>query len=1168
MANVDPARHGVIEASAGTGKTYTLTRHALRLIGDGLATLGQILLVTYTEKATGELKERLREALEKELVEKPDKSRLFRPALDDFDQAPVYTIHGFCQQVLQDYAFENRHDFNPQLVYDKTLLGPCLREIQRRDWRREFGDGLAGILELSDYDGEKWEGQALDLALRFRPACAHQLHPEPTADLVAELRRLDEELGRDWKKMCALAGNPAPTGLDTHIWFQGFGDLDYRADYREPRRLKILWPLLQSLADAGSRRSPLTAHVQLLGKCRSLSSFKDHGFSLLTDRLDKKALAQLPSVCPGLREAVALLEERRQKVPSENLQQQLTVHTIHNLQRHLAAHKRERGLQSFEDMLTRVDEALANPHTSDSLLEQLRKRYRYAVVDEFQDTDLLQWRIFRRIFVDGAGPNRLVVVGDPKQAIFGFRGADLATYLKATAELRRLPGASPDTLDVNWRSSPEMLAALNQLFEGGGWFANTDISYRRVQAPEAKDDRPWRAEDDNTDRAAFNLVNLTGLDTLTAARRAMGRFIAAEVQRLLRPGSGLLVVKKGEAPRPLHAGDFCVLVQRRAEAAPVIDALRDASIPYTFAKQTGLWQSPEAIHLGYVLRAISRPTDTAAFKKALLTRFFRVQPEALATCEEVPAEHDARHRFRTWCDLAQKRRWAVLFQSLLEESGILFDPDDPEQADRRQANYRYIGQTLAETAYQRDLDLLGVIDELEQRRRGSEDEESGVQPIETERAKVKFMTIHAAKGLEFPIVFLAGGYTSGRASAVKMYRDNAQNLVFDLCPDAAAEARSKQEREAEDRRLYYVALTRPMFKLYVPYVRLEKTPRSPGPLISLLGPAVEQAKLAELGDKMVRVIEPDLAVPKSLAPTKPKGGKTSPDVLSLPGALIPELDSKLSERRIFTRSFTSLHRAAQRAEQPRYTERLPRADDDAVDGLEDAPTLRGPIFGEMLHEIMEAVDFAHVGRTAGPTELPADVHVLIAETCRRHWPRLAARFATEERFNGCCAELARLTWAALRTPLAALGGPLWQIPACDRLHELEFHFPQVDGAPPPEIQAAEGFLTGSIDLVIRVSKRLFLLDWKTNWLPGYGPTEIAQCMKDSDYHRQYRLYLQALERWRRQMKDSTSTEFGGVYYLFVRGMNGTDESAGVSFHRPETADFDLARVLDVAGGTP
>ncbi len=192
IETIDLDRHGVIEASAGTGKTYTLEKLVLRLLRERQVSLEQILLVTFTEKATGELKGRLRLALESECAQSSPQRERFQAALDSFDQAPIFTIHGFCQRALQEYALENRHELRMQLADDRELLETCLREIQRKNWREAYGVRLREVLELAGYSssaggGERWEALVRQIALRLRPCCAHQLRPELLGDWPAEL---------------------------------------------------------------------------------------------------------------------------------------------------------------------------------------------------------------------------------------------------------------------------------------------------------------------------------------------------------------------------------------------------------------------------------------------------------------------------------------------------------------------------------------------------------------------------------------------------------------------------------------------------------------------------------------------------------------------------------------------------------------------------------------------------------------------------------------------------------------------------------------------------------------------------------------------------------------------------------------------------------------------
>jgi exodeoxyribonuclease V beta subunit len=292
--------------------------------------------------------------------------------------------------------------------------------------------------------------------------------------------------------------------------------------------------------------------------------------------------------------------------------------------------------------------------------------------------------------------------------------------------------------------------------------------------------------------------------------------------------------------------------------------------------------------------------------------------------------------------------------------------------------------------------------------------------------------------------------------------------------------------------------------------------------------------------------------------------------------LFPRLDGDLHRRRIFIRSFSSLHRQNQPPpEEASYVERPPRKDDDVTDSLAIAEPLRGPVFGDMVHAVLEALDFASIGKAADPDMLiqpGTPFRKSVDEQLALNLMKLQTRVSGPQVEEACRRQIARLVWNTLRTPLPEVG-PLRQIPPQDRLHEVEFHFPESIEASggvdprrlepePPEVRAQEGFLTGFMDLVFRKNGRYYLVDWKTNLLESYAPVDIALAMKDCDYVRQYRLYLQALARWLGGQGDFDFTrDFGGVFYLFLRGMNGQDASSGVFFHKPAAEDLRLEVVL-------
>ncbi|MBI3412071.1 MAG: UvrD-helicase domain-containing protein [Planctomycetes bacterium] len=1192
-------RHAVVEASAGAGKTYAIQELVVRLLAEAKADIQKILVVTYTEKATGELRERIRKTLEDKLRKAPEHRAIWQRALDEFDQAPIFTIHGFCQRLLREYAFEQGQDFRGELVDDRNLLEPLLRDIQRRQWRQEYGPRLRTALDIAQYDrqgAEKWENRVRDLARDYRPERGHRLLPEVPAPDTDALE-VEKTFRAKIVEIRKLAGMPGAK-IDGHPWIAGMEASKIHAGARKRRVTKLVVPILEWLQDDEILVHPLTEFLAL--ERQVTDEFYDDPLVDFEALYHKDAdRDKVKKACPALAKAESLLEELQKLGRKFAFTEELSVRTVGHLHEELARRKRERGLYSYEDLIVNADRALdpTNPDAA-HLAAILRERFQYAVVDEFQDTDSLQWRIFQRLFLevgpaqvgpasravpmtpeevrlgsrdlqgspDLQGAGRLFVVGDPKQAIFGFRSADLPTYLRAVDEMREIYGAKRHSLTTNWRSVPELIDSLNQLFEKGNWFKpESKIRYERVEPP-AGHERINRLEDDVTARPAISLVDWRKGGKLSDCARKHARFIAREIRRLLEARVEIVVKKER---RILHEGDIAALVFRRNEALALVAALQDRHIPYTFYKQAGLWDSEEAKHIALVLEAIARPDDRGHWHKALLTRFFRLRPKDLALCEETPSRHAARRLMQRWIVLAEKREWSALCQTLLDDTGVLFHDCDAPGYDRRLSNYRHLLGRLQEWGYRESLDLSDLLELFRNRRAQVDEAEADVQPIETEARKVQILTVHASKGLEFPVVFLAGGFTQGNRNRLyARYRDDADREVFDLRPDSEAKRRVDEQREQEDRRLLYVALTRAMLKLYVPLVeRHQGQAQHQGPACKILAPALKDAKLEERGEPFAAVVDPE-AMPPMKAPIMPPS-KTDRGAdaavhgpLAISEPVFRELPADLNKRRIRMHSFSSLHRAESRRwhEGEQFGESRPRAADEDSDAVEDP--LRGPVLGEIVHEILEAINFTEVGKAADAAALleMESIRRAMDGPIARHLPKLRTRVPRTSLEESCRKLVAGMVWGALRTPLPGLDGNLSAIPKSDRLAELEFQYPLTAGdEAPPETRLGDGFITGFMDLVFRKNELFFLLDWKSNWLDAYDDAALARAMEMSGYHRQYRLYLEALKRWmtaRHGPDFDFSAKFGGVYYLFVRGMTGQENSPGVFFHKADVRGVD------------
>ena len=1181
-AALDLDRHAVIEASAGTGKTYCIERIVVRLLREKGVRLDQLLVVTFTDKATGELRQRLRKAIEQELAldcAADERARLER-ALDEFDSASISTIHGFCLSVLRQHAFENRQPLGLLQARERDLLLSRLRERQRTYWP-ELLARHPGLLGLSGYDKVRgstnhWEVRVLRVAANYREQAKDQLRPAAAASFEA-FEKLDRQLTEYVQNLRELLGPFDPEQPEASAFVLGFQQLKMNASSRKSKLAKLVLPLFRLVLWDRKEGSLAVALRNFLEA--SEDKTLDSNWNKGTRNVD---------MCPNFDAVHKIVQELAAcRTALDELQQQLAVHTVKEVQSDVEAFKAEQGVCGFDDMLTRVHEALQGPG-AEALLAALRGRYRYAVVDEFQDTDRIQWSIFERIFM-GEGEQRLFVVGDPKQAIYSFRGADLHAYHEARTEiLSRLKkqgtNAEAHRLEVNFRARPELIAALNHVFSyAEDWFEG---SYQPVQAPCAELLRT-RLATDRTDRAPLTAVALEGFQNASRARTGMASFVAQECRRLLAldRGAPLLVLQHHGETRPLRADDVAVLVQTRREAENVLGMLRAANLPCSLYKKQGVWQSEEALHIAVLLEVLAHPLDLSGLRKALLTRFVGVPLVHLELYQELPLTHPLWVRLETWRALAVKRRWPAFFQALLEESGVLAREIGQPDGDRRVANYLQLAEMLQRAALAEGLDALALAERAQDLRATAplSDETEHVHRIETERPKIQVMTIHAAKGLEFPIVFVAGGFTrKDPPGEPYKYHENGR-IVFDLRTDVEAHVQEKHntERTQELQRLYYVAFTRAMYKLYVPLYSAKRQSNAPVP--SFVKNALDKALAAAPPSEVLHKIiygpgaEPGTAPIWQVVPdAKSEGtghGKPQADSgrFEPEGDLFPEQGLDFTRRRTVLTSFTALSRQQPRAkEEVRYGEATAREEDEAaaVGGAVLLP--HGVDTGILLHSLLERVDFKALCSTESMEHLLRDESPL-----RRRLDVELARLSQWNRFavaqqHALRREVVGLLRNTLQTPLAEAGGMLGTLAPQDRRHEVEFLLPWPETAKRsmPQVEdfsTRERFLNGAMDLIFRRAGRYFLADWKTNYLVrGYDPAQLRLAMDQHGYGLQLHLYAMALCAWLRRIRGTAfqyEHDFGGVYYLFLRGVNGVDESSGVYFQRP-ASEADMHAFLE------
>ncbi|MBS0567958.1 MAG: UvrD-helicase domain-containing protein [Proteobacteria bacterium] len=1063
----------LIEASAGTGKTWTLAGLYLRFVVERRRAVGEILAVTFTEAATQELKRRLRERLVdcaalasaevaltaaiSDSAEAAQAKTLLARALDagetraqlarrlrlaalDVDHASITTINGFCRRALAEYG----------------LLA---------------GRALAGTL-------------------------------------VAQDRDLVETATADWWRGKATAAAAA--------------DFDVlREAFKTPQALaKVLDSLLP-----GTRRL-------------------------------------LPAIDGGDR-AVALLHQ-----------------ALDAVRERVVAAKRATARHSHDDEIRELHGALAGENGAE-LAARLHARCPVALIDEFQDTDARQFAIFESIYVPRGD---LILIGDPKQAIYGFRGGDVHTYLRAQ---RRV--AERQTLTRNFRSTPTYLRALNALYRGAGKraFEEDDIVYEALQ-PGGK-----AADDDLLiDGVAATPLTLwcdtdaaIKRSSKDAARAQLAAACAAGIFALLTPGRARLREKPDGAHAPLRPAHIAVLVAMHEEARAVQDALRTRGIASASITRSSVFASEEAGELHRLLDALA-DFDEARLRGVLTTRLFGATMTDFAGFVAAP---------HTWSDqlawLAELRDiWrargvaAMLARVFEVHAAALLGLADGE---RRMTNWLQLAE-LAQTASIDCVGLRGLVDWLAARIAQADDNNEDEQlRLESDAGRVQIFTYHKSKGLQFPVVFLP--FTGMRGGAPKppyRFHDGEGNPALFFAANAEAAATpaalaacvaTAHDDLAEELRKLYVALTRACCATFACVDAIGSRGEEPA-LLHLLGVAPAG------GTKDAAATDAQLASRLAALRASAAGAIA---IETLPAAAATRLaDTREAAKPGTVRRMPRALRDDWRivsysrlAAGARDDVRADRSDEGAsapVDGAASvarSAVLGGARFGTAFHELIEVADF-RAWRDRHPRNLPPGEDARIDRILQRH--------ALDADAAEAHALLADLLARTLNAPLP-FGARLADLAAEACRAEMPFHF-SIGHADTArwlallhehgyvrergrfELARLEGLMTGVLDLVLFHAGRWWVIDYKTNILPDtgdsrpYAATALAAAVRDKEYDLQYLIYLTALHRWLKSRDPGYdyARDIGGALYLFVRGL----DARGVDGVHVDTPPAALIEAID------
>ena len=1154
--------HGrvLIEASAGTGKTWNIGVIYLRLLLERGLPVEQILVTTFTDAAAQELRERLRRRLvevesllESGPLDPASKNpletylaalcqddeqtrqalRRIQLARTDLDRAPVSTIHAFCQRVQRDYPLESGAAFASDKLFDESQLQ---RECVEDFWRRRY---LAGPVdpreaELLLKDGP--EGLLRDLGGLSNNADARiesgglaelerQLVALRTPQVATELRRLadDKKLYAPRVRALANALKAIAELLQAEVQDEIEADLhDQLKKYFDPTAVAKQ----ESPDHPGALNThPLIVALQTLRPLLGLRDVFTRG----------AVLADAARFC-------------REEVPRR---------------------ARQRHVITFSMLIDTVHQRLCGTAASDLLADRLFDAFPVALIDEFQDTDQRQFAIFDRIY---RARGTLVMIGDPKQAIYSFRGGDIAAYLRAAERADHR-----FSLGTNYRSSGALVDALNGWYgRVNGGFEHSQIRYQAVLAAGETDNKPYTVDNqivskplvihpfrgDATDKYNRPLTALGELESL-----ALDDCANRIAQLLNDPRQQINGTRVGP-------GDIAVLLSTNPQIVALRQRLVARSVPCVGSGRGNIFSGELASELELLLFAVLHPDHDQAVRGALATRLLGATLAQFARWEDQPDAFERElERFEAWRALVRQRGVLALIEDVLatRATALLALPE----GERLLTDLRHLGELLAEQeSMQQGLDgLLAWLREM-RLEGGDGDAEAADERqlrIESDARRVQLLTIHASKGLEFPIVFVPLAWrirTSDRKYAPKLlrYHDDTDQRCIDLgSVDFIAHRGQHFHEDLQERlRLLYVAMTRAVHGLHVYWV--DRGPLSDSDDLAwnraaidlLIGQAQGCLDLAE--DESSLDALASLLDGIRIAPpfAEQRVSYNAPADSPAPRAT----QTPLPQLRAFQwlHSFSGLSRYAAAAapvdivdnlDEPEQGQPSPDAEMAAEDSrLLSLYPLRGPRFGDAVHKLFEL---------ARPGPLWPDQRRLLQQQLTAQAIHSDAMVPDE-----AMERVGRMIDRARHADLGD-GLRLAELATDQRIVEFEFQFPVhrvslarlrelcvVHGCAeviPASLDTVtlNGMLTGFADLILTWHGRFHVLDYKTNWLgprlDDYRGDALDTAMAEHHYPLQALIYTIALHRYLRQRMEGYSAErhLGDSRYLFVRALGlGTE----------------------------
>ncbi|EMO88212.1 UvrD-helicase domain-containing protein [Leptospira noguchii] len=818
---------------------------------------------------------------------------------------------------------------------------------------------------------------------------------------------------------------------------------------------------------------------------------------------------------------------------------------------------------SYDQMILKTRDSLENPR----LKKALQSRYKVGILDEFQDTDGVQYEIFKRLFLESDDERALYLIGDPKQSIYGFRGADIGIYLQAKEELKKQK-AEEISLNVNYRSVPELIRAYNEIFGGKSgkqsFFPileqSVPIQYEPVFAPEKNIKILLSTKHKE---GPIQIVQFAGRDFWNTqdAKNAWAQFISEEILKLIHKENPFTYqVAEGDSryvEKKLKLREIAVLVKSKSEGKLAEQFLKLRGIPCSFYKQEGIYQSVESYQISNIFECLLDPNKPSSYRKLLLGDLFQIHPAHLSYFDEHSIDSYEKSILDRWKTLSINRKFSELFRSIEEDSRIFLTENETDiDWERKRTNYRQIFRRLLQFQITNQADLEEVLEELKLLQNSSKNEEE--LPLfekETEKDAVQILTLHSSKGLEWPVVFLfnlSGDFIPEVYDYPFIDKDGKRSWKLSLWDDEEEKKISKEiysnQSLNENKRLLYVGITRSKVRLYLPfYTPLNNWKTRDSAYYKILYPRLQSVLENKIDTDLFHVISWTQTPFDSTDPNR-MDQNLNPEICFTP---LLYKESEISKT-ILLNSYSSLRTKMNFSEEVSLSV-LEEKNHIQSDDVENSETEIKDVLpssasiGSFLHSLLEELDFS-VFKTTTSKELlknekiisRMDFHLDYFRILRREegrpilekemvqkrtieilWNLLNAKIPIQEKTSFCLTDLSKE----------------------NRISEMDFHL-DLD----PKKTCPGNFLRGSIDLVFQIDNKFYLADYKSNLLEDYSAISLKRNVENSEsrYDLQRDIYVLVLYEYLNSLfgPKEALQKIGGVYYFFLRGMK-YGESSGI-----------------------